>query len=243
LYELQEDNDERWEVIEDIIILRASFLIDRVLTGLRLDFDRALDLLKNHNVLTSEKEWQERDMLMAAIDNLVDFAAHEEIKMMDELPDERIFNGIDVYESTFEKYNLRYASEENQDVLHAATIAAWWLTVHEESILTFMTQADERVRAWHLSMEGLSFLKRDFPPELIPPIEWGCRCFLISNGFDSIVGSLGKTGYKKHINPVFCESLAKGGKIFSLAHPYFKTPLPKQAKAIVSRIKQKFNIL
>lgn len=208
-----------------------------------MDFDYAFSLLKNFNDFTTEKERQERDILVAAIDNLVDFAAHEEIKMINELPEEKVFNGIDMYESTFEKYNLLYASEENQDVLHAATIAAWWLTVHEESILTFMTQADERVRAWHLSMEGLSFLKRDFPPELIPPVEWGCRCFLISNGFDSIVGSLGKTEYKEHINPVFCESLAKGGKIFSSAHPYFKTFLPEQAKVIVSRIKQKMGIL
>jgi hypothetical protein len=208
-----------------------------------LDFDKALDLLKNHNDFTSEKERNERDILVAAIDNLVDFAAHEEIKMISELPAERVFNGIDEYESTFEKYNLLYASEENGDVLHAAIIAAWWLTVANESILTFMTQADERVRAWHLSQEGLSFPKNDFPPELIPPIEWGCRCFLISNGFDSVVGSLSKTEYKKHINPIFSESLAKGGKIFSHAHPYFKTPLPEKAIAIVKRIKQKFGIL
>lgn len=243
LYELQENNDERWEVIEDIITLRASFLIDRALSGLRMDFDYAFNLLRNFNDFTTEKERQERIILVAAIENLVDFAASEEITMMNELPDERMFNGIDVYGSTFEKYNLLYASQENQDVLHAATIAAWWLTVDEESVLTFMTQADERVRAWHLSMEGISFPKRDFPSELIPPIEWGCRCFLISNGFGSIVNSLGKTEYKKHINPVFCESLAKGGKIFSPAHPYFKIPLPEQVKVTVNRIKEKFNIL
>lgn len=213
-----------------------------MLTGFRLDFDRALNLLNNFNDFTSERERQQRDILVAAIDNLVDFAGYEEFTMLKELPEERIFNGIDQCERIFEKYNLTYASEENQDVLHAAMIAAWWLQVPESEILTFMTQADERVRAWHLSLEGISFAKKEFPPELIPPIEWGCRCFLQSNGFGSVVGSLNNTHYKPHINPVFCESLCTGGKIFSLSHPYFKTNLPEEVKAILKRIKGKFNL-
>lgn len=228
-------------MIEELITLRASFLIERVVTGLRMNFDKALGLLKNQNDSTSGKERKERKILLAAIDNLVDFAAHEEISMLGELPKERISDGIDAWESIFKKYNLTYAGEENGSVLHAALIAGCWLRVDEGSILTFMTQADERVRSWHLSLQGLSYPKNDFPAGLIPPIEWGCRCFLISNGFDSVVGALGETGYTKQINPVFSESLAKGGKIFSHAHPYFKTPLPEQAIAIVKRIKQKFN--
>lgn len=35
--------------------------------------DRALEILKNHNSFTTERERQQRDILIAAIDNLVDF--------------------------------------------------------------------------------------------------------------------------------------------------------------------------
>lgn len=41
-----ENSAERLDIIEDIITLRASFLIDRALTGLRIDMDRALEILK-----------------------------------------------------------------------------------------------------------------------------------------------------------------------------------------------------
>lgn len=50
-----ENSAEAWEVFEDIVALRASFLIDRVLTGLRMDFDKAFDLLKNFNSSLTER--------------------------------------------------------------------------------------------------------------------------------------------------------------------------------------------
>ena len=49
--------------------------------------DRALEILKNHNSFTTERERQQRDILIAAIDNLVDFAAAEEYAMLGELPE------------------------------------------------------------------------------------------------------------------------------------------------------------
>ena len=49
--------------------------------------DRALEILKNHNSFTTERERQQRDILIAAIDNLVDFAAAEEYSMLGELPE------------------------------------------------------------------------------------------------------------------------------------------------------------
>lgn len=231
---------ERWDLIEDIITLRASFLIDRALTGLKIDFDRALGLIRNHNEFTTQRERQERDILLAAIDNLIDFAAAQEYTMIEELPDEIDSDQIDEYDSVCDKYNLRYAEQENSDVVFAAGMAAWFLNLADETLVTFMTQGDERVRPWHLSHEGLSFPKNNFPPELIPPIEWGCRCYLITNGFGSVYGKTIEGKNKIKVNPVFCESLAKGGKIFSSAHPYFKTNLPDEVKQIVKKLKEKF---
>lgn len=236
------DNDAgRKDIIGDIITLRCSFLVDRALRGLRIDFDQALDILRNHNEFTTERERRTRDILQAAIDNLVDFAAAEEMTMLGELAGQPQPDGNDGYESLCERYNLVYASRENEQVLLAAAMAAWWLTVDSEAVVTYMTQGDERVRAWHLSLEGLSYRKPEFPPELIPPIEWGCRCFLVADGIASVRASSKPDEFIGRIDPVFRESLATGGKIFSSAHAYFSRPLPEYAQQIVKRIKERFN--
>lgn len=235
-----ENSAERLDALEDIISLRASFLIDRVIIGLNIDFDRALEILHNKNNFTSTHEEMERDTLVAAIDNIVDFAAAQEVSMMNEMPDELDLAFMEEYEAICGKYNDTYAEAENGQVLHAATIAAWWIGTSEETIITFMTQGDERVRAWHLSFDGLSYSKSEFPPELIPPIDWGCRCYLMTAGFGSVYGSLLKPDFKEKVNPVFCESLATGGRIFSLAHPYFSATISPEVEVIKQRIKQKF---
>lgn len=238
---IHENSAESWEVMEDIISLRASFLIDRALTGLRIDFDKALDLLRNHNTFVSERERQQRDVLVAAIDNLVDFAIAEELEMLDALPTGLSLEDAEECELICRKYNETFARRENDDVLYAAMIAAWWLDVPDESWVTFMTQGDERVRAWHLSQEGLTYRKREFPSELIPPLEWGCRCYLVSDGFPLVTALLPEsTAHPVH--PIFRESLATGGRIFSGAHPYFKTPFRLEAEAIGQRIKTKFHL-
>ena len=219
-------------MFEDIATLRCSFLIDKAITGLRIDFNEALNILKNNNAGLTEKDKQIREVLVAAIDNLVDFSIAEEFQMVNELPDEIDLNDIDKYEEICEKYNFTYANQENNDVLYAASI-------------TYMTQGDERVRASHLSLEGLSFPKNEFPSDLIPPIDYACRCYLMSNGFEShVLASLKNVYSSKIVNPIFSESLATAGRIFSDKHPYFKIPLKKHEKLheIGKRIKNKFMI-
>jgi len=229
--------------MEDIITLRASFLIDHALTGLKIDFDRALSLLKNHNRFSTDRERQERDILVAAIDNLTDFAVAEESAMLAELQAMEKESLSTEGEQIFKRYNLTYAQQENMDVTYAARIAAWWLLLTENSLVTFMTQGDERVRPWHLSHEGVTYLKRDFPPELIPPLEWGCRCFLISDSMSAVRGVMDISKAVTSCNPIFRESLARCGRIFSDAHPYFEKDIPEKAKEIGNRIKKKFYLL
>ena len=163
-----EEGAESWEVMEDIITLRASFLVDRMLTGLAMDFDTALELLRNFNDFTTERERQQRDILVAAIENLVDFAAAEELAMVDEV--DELPEGADeeMCEEVCEKYNLTYAAAENDNVEHAALMAAWWIGIMDESIVTYMTQGDERVRAAHLSLEGTSYRKSESAVYLPP---------------------------------------------------------------------------
>lgn len=235
-----EDSAESWEIMEDIITLRASFLIDQVLAGLQIDFDHALDLLRKHNSFSTEREKQEHDIIVAAIDNLVDFAVAEEMAMMNELPHEKRTENLELCKDIFKKYNDTYAKQENEDVLYAAIIAAWWLNLPDNSLVTYMTQGDERVRAWHLSHEGATYKKNEFPEELIPPIEWGCRCFLISGNNPTVMASIAPKAIHINTNPIFKESLAKGGRIFSDAHPYFSYTLKPQCKMIKQRLKTKF---
>lgn len=208
--------------------------------GLALDFDEALSILRNHNNFTTERERQQHEILVAAIDNLIDFAASEEITMISELPEEVDEECLHDYETICEQYNLTYAEAENEQVLFAAKMAAWWMTVNAESVITYMTQGDERVRPWHLSLEGVSYRKSGFPAELIPPIEWGCRCYLIANGFAAVRASLSIDKCRSMVDPVFRESLATGGRIFTDAHRYFDVPLPEFAQKIVKRLKSKF---
>lgn len=232
-----ENSAERIDVFDEIITLRVSSLIDRALAGLRIDFDHALEILQAKNLHLTRREETERNTLIAAFDNLINFAAAEETTMMRELPDSLELEDMEQYEAVCRKYNETYAETENAQVQHAAMIAAFWIGTSAETIITFNTQSDERVRPWHLSHEGVSYPKSEFPPELIPPIEWGCRCFLTANGFGSVYGSLLKPQFKA--NPVFRESLATGGQIFSQAHPYFHKPVPETVEKIKQRLKEK----
>lgn len=243
LLEHWDNSAESLEILTDIITRRSASLIERVLDGLSLDFDRALVLLRNHNDFTTHTEREQRDILVAAIDNLVDFAAAGQYTLLRELPEQPDGNRYDEYEDICRRYNLTWAMQENEDVHYAAVMAAWWITVSSDTMLTFMTQGDERVRPWHEALEGVSYPKREFPSELIPPIEYACRCYLVAEGFGSVVGALpeGKPSFAVH--PVFRESLCTGGRIFSGEHPYFRHPLPPPIQKIVRTIKQKFYLL
>ena len=75
-----------------------------------------MEILKNHNSFTTERERQQRDILIAAIDNLVDFAAAEEYAMLGELPETADEQDMEAYEKICRRYNLVHAEEENNQV-------------------------------------------------------------------------------------------------------------------------------
>lgn len=216
-----EDSAASWQVMEELISLRTASLFSRVLEGLHLDFDRAVVLLRNHNDFTTLHDREERDILVAAIDNLVEFAAAEEFAMLNDIREKTAEEGFDDYESVCENYNLNYAETENSTVLYAASMAGWWMNQSTDTLITYMTQGDERVRDTHQALEGITYPKHAYPSELIPPIEWGCRCYLLSDSNEVSVSASLKSEYSKEVNPVFAESLAKKGRIFSPVHPYF----------------------
>ena len=233
------DDMEPWEVMEELMSLRAEFAIHYAFDGFGLDYEKALELLRSSEDGLSESDKAKRDIIVAAVDNLVDFAVAEEYQMAEELKDledDELDNDEDSddYEAEeydeimaiFSKYNDRYALVENHDVMYAMSIAAYLSALDSSTVLTYTTMGDERVRPWHLQYEGYSAPKAYFPAWLVPPIEHACRCYLTE---DSVIGKISevqnarsKTPNKPEwFNPTFKESVAFGGRIFSDEHPYF----------------------
>lgn len=249
LYSIPNDM-ESWEVMEELMALRADFAIHHALNGFGLEYDTALELLRTAEDGLTEIDKAKRNVVVAAIDNLVDFAVAEEYQMALELPEieeELEDEELEDIMALFAKYNDRYALIENQDAEYAMIIAAQLIAVSNNTVLTYMTQGDERVRPWHLQYEGYSAPKSSFPAWLIPPIEHACRCYLVE---DSVTGQLQDVQgsvirvpeMPEWFNPTFKESVALGGRIFSDEHPYFQIQDEHQQtlQSIADRIKSKY---
>ena len=236
--------------------LRAEYLILHAFEGFGIDAEEAIQLLKAKEDSTlPEKDRDKIDRLLAAVRNLIEFAVAEEYQLWKiaelrgetaqrDQNGETIFND-DEYEELIdecERYNKTYATVENEDTKYAMAMAAWWIGVGRRDYLMYMTQGDDRVRPWHAVLEGFTARRDDFPSWMIPPIEWGCRCYLIDMAGDAVEnhaglkevmgdtglvgkpqGATGKTPKKpKELDGVFSESVCKCGKIFGEAHPYFE---------------------
>ena len=129
--------------------LRAEFALNHAIKGFGMDFEKALELLRNHNDGLTKLEKEQRNILVAALDNLVDFAVAEEFQMSENLPDNfNITNEVDLAEAEniFHRYNSIYANIENEDIEYAMGIAAGWILYSNNTVLTYMTQGDNRVR-------------------------------------------------------------------------------------------------
>jgi hypothetical protein len=254
------DNDlSSQEILEELMELRADFAIHHAIRGFGMEYDEALELIRMAEDGLTESEKAKRNIIVAAIDNLVDFAVAEEYQMTQELSEFDIdeFTGYDVAEGEEEdiydtlvkickKYNFQYANVENMDIEYAMIIAAQLLPVSSGSILMYMTQGDERVRPWHLQYEGFSALKSNFPAWLIPPIEHRCRCYLIEDTISSLAAvqnaAVRVPSIPDWFNPTFKESVALGGRIFSDEHPYFdmQDEYAGTLREVAERIKQRY---
>lgn len=243
------------EVLDGLIDLAAEFFIRHACNGFGISWEDALELVKKQEGLTDEEKAR-REIIVAAIENLVDFAVVKEYQMQKSLPepgDDGYEEGSDIYNEALDicnLYNNVYGCTEDLDIEDAMAIAAGWVKLEDSAVLTYETQNDDRVRPWHAAYEGFSAPKFSFPDWLIPPIEHGCRCFLIDDSGDAIL----KTDLSKiqgkvvqvpqmpdWFNKTFKESVAKGGRIFSEDHRYFTVDkedidrLEEKAKKIKSK--------
>ena len=251
-----DDSYESWEVLEELMALRADFLLHHAMQGFGITWEDMLDLLEKDALSLSEFEREQVFVIRAAIDNLIDFAVVEEYQLAEDVEEameedeERMDENElrDLLLSINRRYNYTYADVENSDVMFAMSIAASWITIRDNAYLMYMTQGDERVRPWHLEHEGFTALKSSFPQWLIPPIEHQCRCYLIE--VDAPYAKIGDVENKvvkipempEGFNRTFKESVAKGGRIFSDEHPYFQieTSAYERLHEIAERIKSKY---
>lgn len=239
-------SDSRDEILYALMELRADLAISHAFRGFNIDEEEALMLLKNldDNNLTQEDK-DKRDRIVAAVNNLIEFAVCEEYQVSqkaDELYQSHLdedgeydidFNNpdeVDDYMAICALYNDTYAVIENADIEYAMTIAYKWIHTLATEYLTYWTMNDNKVRPWHLALQGYTAKRDDFPSWMIPPIEWNCRCFLISASGEEVIGKaseLRKVSAKvpqkpSQVDDTFSESVAKCGRIFGKSHSYFQ---------------------
>lgn len=244
------------EILEALSSLRAEFAISYALEGFDIGYEEALELIRDTQ-LTGEDE-ERRKVIVAAIDNLVDFAVAGEYQMLDEM--EEALKEVEIeseedmeliYEELLlgicQKFNLQYAAIENMDVFHAMMMATALSAIRTSTLITYRTQGDHRVRPWHAQYEGFSAYKQDFPGWLIPPIEHGCRCYLTVEVAAGIVDNINnkvvvRPEMPEWFNKTFKESVALGGRIFSDEHPYFtvKSEHLDMLNKVALKIKDKY---
>lgn len=215
--------EDLWYVIEVLAEIRARYLFSIVSDEMMLSYEYAIKLVHEHiNKNKDEVENQRALVLVSAIENLVDFATCQQYKMMASLPED-IIVGDEEIEAIFYRYNSLYSEVENGTVEQAAKMAFLWSVLDDDVVMQYTTQRDERVRYEHAALDGIKYTKSNFPPELIPPIDYNCRCFLVETGervsSESQMGNL--VYWSPFVNNIFKESLATGGRVFNGYHPYF----------------------
>lgn len=251
------NNDTREEALFALAELRAELAINHALKGLDLDVDEALMLLKNMddtNLTQHEKDL--RDRVVAAVDNLIDFAVCEEYQLYQEVLEECEDFDIDFnseeyeeLEELCEKYNYTYAAIENSDIEYALAVAARWIGMGSRDYVVYWTQNDVKVRPWHMELQGYAAPRDEFPSWMIPPIEWNCRCFLEvidvraqQTDIKRVMGSTSTIQKPSQLSDVFSESVATCGRIFGPSHSYFdiKTEDKEMLQGFVSRIREHY---
>jgi hypothetical protein len=254
------NQENEWDTLEDLMEARADIMIRRALDGFGITFEDAIKLIREAEGLDSEQIAQ-RNIVMAAVDNLVDFSVVAEYQMADdmaeleeELSDEESEDMDDddwklFFLPVFKRFNDQYMRTENQDAEYSMIVAAFLAAVRDDTVLMYMTQGDERVRPWHLQYEGFTAPKSRFPAWLIPPIEYQCRCYLVEDTASidgksnlSSVQAMATPEMPDWFNRTFKESVALGGRIFSDEHPYFQVDERHVGRlnAIAKRIKAKY---
>ena len=79
-------NNGQWESLEELMEARANIAIKHALDGFGITLEEAAKLIEKRDDLTDE-QLVNRNIVIAAIDNLIDFSVAAEYQMAHDLPD------------------------------------------------------------------------------------------------------------------------------------------------------------
>ena len=159
----------------------------------------------------------------------------------------------------FDDFNETYLKTEIFQAENSATMASKWQDIEEDKdilpMLKYQTVGDERVRADHRPLDGVTRPVSDpFWDTYYPPNGWRCRCEVLQEDEDEEATKLG--GVKlPDVPPSMQINVGKKKVLFGPEHPYFIVedqfkelkdnnfglPIPKEAQ-IVEPKKVKLNI-
>jgi SPP1 gp7 family putative phage head morphogenesis protein len=137
-------------------------------------------------------------------------------------------------------YNEVYLGAEYGNCIASAQMARTWndFTGNGVDMLTYQTAGDDRVRAEHAMLEGITQpIDDDFWDTFYPPNDWGCRCEAVPAAPGSNVMMIANNSLPD-IPPMFRNNVGKTGIVFPDTHPYFKWVDRKTADGIRNQVNQ-----
>ena len=75
--EKYQNETDRWELLQAIIDMRIEFMVNHALQGFNLSLEDAMDLVRSKNNGLTSQDKESRKILLAALDNIIDFAVAE----------------------------------------------------------------------------------------------------------------------------------------------------------------------
>jgi SPP1 gp7 family putative phage head morphogenesis protein len=134
-------------------------------------------------------------------------------------------------ETIWNEFNEDWLKTEMNTAFSQAQSAEQWqeFEAQKETLpyLTLRTVGDDRVREYHQALDGICLPVDDpFWDENTPPLEWNCRCIVISGDEDNTTpqSEVKERLDKVDINDEFRFNPGKEHIAFSSAHPYFDVP-------------------
>lgn len=122
-------------------------------------------------------------------------------------------------------FNENYLETEYSTAKQSAIMAHKWDSMNSD-FLEFSTVGDDKVRADHRKLDGMTYPKNhQIWNKLYPPLEWNCRCTVIpgiaskhddsnANEDEKLIGGMVK-------NTIFENNVGVSRVIFKNGHPYF----------------------
>ena len=134
-------------------------------------------------------------------------------------------------------YNRNWLEAEYNTAVANGQAAVQWQDFQrnksELPYLKYVTAGDERVRASHRLLDGVTRPVDDpFWDEWFPPNGWNCRCDVqqVAGGETDVPAVLPDD---KSVPPTFRNNPGKSGNVFTLQHPYFSLVQPEQRSNIM----------